>query len=309
MESMKKHLPANDLHQPSGYDELLSSHRLLFDDGLKDLQNVKEQLYSAAEHFEDSYNKNDQQQMLLESLKDYISKSLLKTIDHLGCMTNKVNKFLDEHANEVSRTKLQMFGIEQRLRTCQTCANYGALSQQSLMMQTSKYKKQYHVQDDCISKADKAEKGLIQSSGLSSTKKTSLYKNLCRKGYYGKTSTEFPSDLTTFSLTKAASNKRLEKRSRSISPLRFSMKCSGSSADQPTCPSFSVRLSASSVHRSISPNSSNSRQQLQQPPEARKYQSLCPQRQSTRDVEIYSKKTKNLFKALLSIYKSKNNIT
>ncbi|KAL8263899.1 hypothetical protein R6Q59_022029 [Mikania micrantha] len=294
MECMKKHLPAKDLHLPSSYDEFLSSHHLHFLNGLKDLQNVKEQLYSAAEHFEDSYHKNDHKQMLLESLKDYISKSLLKTVDHLGCVANKVNTFLDEHTNKLSRTKLQMGCIEQRLRTCQICANYGELSQQSLMMQTPEYKKLYPVQEDCISKAEKARKGLVQSSVL-------------REGYSGKTSTKLPLDLITFSLTKAASShKKLEKRSRSMSPLRFSIKCSGYSANQPTCPSFSVKLSASSVCRSISPNPSSSKQQ---PPEARKYQSLYPQRQSTRDMESYSKKTRNLFKALLSIYNSKNNIT
>ncbi|KAD4178432.1 hypothetical protein E3N88_27023 [Mikania micrantha] len=228
---------------------------------------------------------------LLESLKDYISKSLLKTVDHLGCVANKVNTFLDEHTNKLSRTKLQMGCIEQRLRTCQICANYGELSQQSLMMQTPEYKKLYPLP-------------LLKTRN---TMKTSLYKNICREGYSGKTSTKLPLDLITFSLTKAASShKKLEKRSRSMSPLRFSIKCSGYSANQPTCPSFSVKLSASSVCRSISPNPSSSKQQ---PPEARKYQSLYPQRQSTRDMESYSKKTRNLFKALLSIYNSKNNIT
>ncbi|XP_076882715.1 protein ABIL3-like [Bidens hawaiensis] len=274
------------------YDKFRSSHYLLFADGLKDLRNVKEQLYSAAEHFEDSYHKNDKKEMLLESLKDYISKSLLKTVDHLGCVTDRINKLLDENVNEVSKTKIRVSGIEQRLRTCQTCAHYGELSQQSLMMQTPKYYKQY-PKEGCISKSDKVNNGLVQSSGL-------------RKGYSRQTSTELPSGLITFSLTKAASNKKQEKRSRSMSPLRFSIKCSGSSAYQPTCPSFSVKLSASSVHRSISSNSSC---RTQQPPtEAGKSQTLYPRRQSTRDMEIYSKKTRNLFKALLSIYKSKNNI-
>ncbi|KAI7725088.1 hypothetical protein M8C21_014231 [Ambrosia artemisiifolia] len=242
-ESKNKYLPTNDLHQPSGYDEFLSAHRSLFANGLKDLRNVKEQLYSAAEHFQDSYHKNDQKQMLLESLKDYISKSLLKTVDHLGCVTNK-----------------------------------------SII-----------ATEGCISGANKDKKELVMSSGL-------------RKGYSGRTSTELPLDLITFSLTKAASHKKLEKRSRSrsMSPLRFSIKCSGSSAIQPTCPSFSVKLSASSVYRSISPNPSSSRQQ--QPPEAMKSQTLYPQRPITRDMEIYSKKTRKLFKALLRIYKSKNNI-
>ncbi|MFS7923690.1 putative ABI family protein [Helianthus anomalus] len=164
------------------------------------------------------------------------------------------------------------------------------------MMQTPKYYKQYPAQEGCISEANKPKTGPVQSSGL-------------RKGYSRQTCTELPSGLITFSLTKDASLKKIEKRSRSVSPLRFSIRCSGSSANQPTCPSFSVKFSASSVHRSISPNPSGGRQQ--QLPEAMKSQTLYPQRPSrpsTKDIEIYSKKTRNLFKALLSIYKSKNNI-
>lgn len=294
----------NDLHSPSNYDELLLRHSLLFADGLKDLRNVKEQLYSAAEHFEDSYYKNDQKQILLESLKDYISKSLIKTVDHLGSVTDKVNKFLYENVNEASRTKLRVLRFEQSLRTCQAYADHGGLTHQSLMMETPKYRKQYLVPgitkqknsfiaiEGCISEDVKEEQVKGQSSGL-------------RNGYSGQASTEFPSGLIAFSFTKSASRKGVEKRSRSISPLRFPVKRSGSAANQPTCPSFPIKLSPSFVHRSISPNSSSSRQQ--QPPEALRSRSLYPQRESTKDMEVYSKKTKNLFKALLSMHKSKNN--
>lgn len=162
------------------------------------------------------------------------------------------------------------------------------------MIHTPKYHKQYPLQEGCISESAKAEKGLVQSSSF-------------RNGNSGQPSTEFPSGLIAFSFTKAASHKRLEQRPRSISPLRFPIRRSASSVNQPTCPSFSVKLSASSVHRSISPNLSGSRQQ--QPPEARRSQSVYPQRQSRKDMEVYSKKTRNIFKALFSIYKSKNNNT
>nr|GEV49775.1 cellulose synthase-like protein G3 [Tanacetum cinerariifolium] len=280
----------NELRPSSNYDELLLKHSLLFADGLKELRDVKEQLYSAAEHFEDSYYKNDEKEILLESLKNYISKSLIKTIDHLGSVTYKVSKFLDENVNEVSRTKLRVLCIEQRIQTCQAYVNHSGLTQQSVMMHTPKYHKQYPLQEGCISESVKAEKGLVQSSSF-------------RKGNSGQPSTEFPSGLIAFSFTKDVSHKKLEKRSRSISPLRFPIRRSVSSVNQPTCPSFSVKLSASSVHRSISPKLSGSRQQ--QPPEARRSQSVYPQRQSTKVMEVYSKKTKNLFKALFSVYKSK----
>ncbi|XP_071727557.1 protein ABIL3-like [Rutidosis leptorrhynchoides] len=283
--------PVSELHPLSNYEEVLLRHSLLFSNGLKDLRNVKEQLYSAAEHFEDSYKKSDQKQMLLESVKDYyIAKSLVKTIDHLGSVTNKIDKFLDEHVTAVSRTKLRLVCVEQSLRTCQEYGNHGRLTEQSLMMQTLKYHKQYPAQESCISKAIKRKKEMIQSSGL-------------RKGYSGQPSTESP---IAFSFTEAASHKRLEKRSRSNSPLRFSIKRSASAANESTYPSLSVKVSASYVHRSISPSPSSSRQK--EPPEAWRSQSLYPQKQSTQYMEVYSKKTRNLFKVLLNRYKSKNNI-
>lgn len=285
----------NDHHLTSNINnEVLLHQSLLFADGLEELRNVKEQLYSAAEHFEDSYYKNvDQKQMLLESLKDYISKSVLKTIDHLGSVTHKVNNLLDEHVNQVvSTTNLRMSCIQQGLQTCQAYANIGGISQQLLIVQTPMYHKQYPCQEGCISQVVKAKEGLVHSSNL-------------RKGYSAQASTELPSALVAFSLTKNASHKRLEKRSRSISPLRFSIKRSGSTTYQPTCPSFSVKLYSSSVRRSISPNASNNIQQ--QPHDAWRSHSLYPQTQSTKGMEVCSKKTGSLFKVLLSIYKSKNN--
>ena len=53
---------------------------------------------------------------LLESLKDYISKSLIKTVDHLGSVTDKVNKFLYEYVDEASRTKLRVLRFEQVIK-------------------------------------------------------------------------------------------------------------------------------------------------------------------------------------------------
>ncbi|KAI3689900.1 hypothetical protein L2E82_47870 [Cichorium intybus] len=227
-------------------DEGLLRHTLLFADSLKDLRNVKEQLYSAAEHFEDSYYKNDQKQILLESLKDYISKSLTKTIDHLGSVTYKLNNFLDHNLNQVSTTNLRVLCMEQRLRTCHVYANNVGQSQQTVMTQTLKYPKKYILPEG--------------------------------KGYCEQASSKFPPSSVDFSFTKAVSNTRLEKRSRSMSPLRMIKRSE----------------SASCVRRSMSPNI------------RRRSCSLYPQRERAKDTEVYPKKTMNLFKVLLRMYKSKN---
>ncbi|KVH95299.1 hypothetical protein Ccrd_002632 [Cynara cardunculus var. scolymus] len=106
--------PSN-LHPPSNYDEIFMQRSLLFADSLKDLRTIRTQLYSAAEFFEDSYHGNDHDQLLFESLKDYVSKALISTIDHLGSVTSKVDSFLNENVDEVFETNLGVLCMEQSI--------------------------------------------------------------------------------------------------------------------------------------------------------------------------------------------------
>ncbi|KAF5731266.1 protein ABIL2 [Tripterygium wilfordii] len=129
--------------EASNYDEVSMQQSLLFADSLKDLKNLRTQLYSAAEYFELSYNNDDQKQMVVETLKDYAIKALVNTVDHLGSVTYKVNDLLDEKVDEVSGTELRVSCIEQRLRTCQEYIDHEGLSQQSLVINTPKYHKRY----------------------------------------------------------------------------------------------------------------------------------------------------------------------
>ncbi|KAF8369562.1 hypothetical protein HHK36_032417 [Tetracentron sinense] len=69
---------------------------LLFSDSLKDLKNLRTQLYSAAEYFELSYTNDDQKQIVVDTLKEYAIKALVNTVDHLGSLTYKVKASLDE---------------------------------------------------------------------------------------------------------------------------------------------------------------------------------------------------------------------
>ncbi|XP_024995519.1 protein ABIL3-like isoform X3 [Cynara cardunculus var. scolymus] len=278
--------PSN-LHPPSNYDEIFMQRSLLFADSLKDLRTIRTQLYSAAEFFEDSYHGNDHDQLLFESLKDYVSKALISTIDHLGSVTSKVDSFLNENVDEVFETNLGVLCMEQRLRTCQTYSDHEGLSQQSLVIQIPKYHKQYHLPDGRFSGAVKAEKAKAETLGL-------------RRGHTQQASV---SDFVAFSFTKPALTKGSEKRSRSISPSRFRIKRSGSgsAANQFSTPSFPAMRSGSSIHQSISPSS-----RQQNPAEGWRSHSLYPEREKRKDIEVYSKKTRNLFKALLSMHKYKN---
>lgn len=50
---------------------------------------------------------------VVETLKDYASKALISTVDHLGSVAYKVDSFLDEKVNEMSDKRLQFSCLEQ----------------------------------------------------------------------------------------------------------------------------------------------------------------------------------------------------
>jgi len=53
------------------------------------------------------------QRRVVEALKDYAIKALVSTVDHLGSVAYKVNKFLDHEIGEVSEMELRFFCTEQ----------------------------------------------------------------------------------------------------------------------------------------------------------------------------------------------------
>ncbi|KAI8565074.1 hypothetical protein RHMOL_Rhmol03G0232300 [Rhododendron molle] len=143
METMVSSVSLPIPREPANYDEVSMQQSLLFSDSLKDLKNLRSQLYSAAEYFELSYTNDDQKHIVVDTLKEYAIKALVNTVDHLGSVTYKVNDLLDEKVDEVSETEHRVSCIEQRLRTCQEYIDREGLSQQSLVINTPKYHKRY----------------------------------------------------------------------------------------------------------------------------------------------------------------------
>ncbi|KAJ3671202.1 hypothetical protein LUZ60_008628 [Juncus effusus] len=128
---------------PSTYDELSMQQSIIFSDCLKDLKTLRLQLYSAAEYFEQAYTKDNQKQLVVDTLKDYAVKALVNTVDHLGSVSFKVTNLLDEKLYEISDTELRVSCLEQRIRTCQDCMDCEGLSQQSSIITAPKYYKRY----------------------------------------------------------------------------------------------------------------------------------------------------------------------
>ncbi|XP_051145778.1 protein ABIL1-like isoform X2 [Andrographis paniculata] len=110
---------------------------------LQELKNLKSHLYSAAEYCEKSYLKSEQQQMILDNLKDYVSRALVNTIDHLGTVAYKLHDIVDQQALEISSFDLKVDCLNQKLLTCRTYTDREGLRQQQLLAIIPSHHKHY----------------------------------------------------------------------------------------------------------------------------------------------------------------------
>ncbi|XP_039056639.1 protein ABIL2-like [Hibiscus syriacus] len=290
--------------ESSHRDELLMQQSLLFSETLKDLKSLRKQLYSAAEYFEMTYNKEAQKQIVEDTLKDYAIKALVNTVDHLGSVAYKVNNFLDDKMGEISGMDLRLSCLEQRLRTRREFVNLGGLSRQSLVLEAVKHNKRYIFPVEQTLK-DVSEKRLKSNpTRICFGPDSHQLKNIGIQAIAAETTSESirdrfselrsPQHLPRKSpklFTSVSMNQRQE--NRSTSPRRLPLPRSGSL-----------------MQRSSSPSHSNSRKRW--PAEPRRTVSLSismAEREKVKDMEQYSSKSKRLFKAMLSLRKSKKDVT
>ncbi|XAR52197.1 hypothetical protein NMG60_11020137 [Bertholletia excelsa] len=300
-------------HEPANYDEVSLQESLLLSASLKDLKNLRTQLYSAAEYFELSYTNDDQKQIVVDTLKDYAIKALVNTVDHLGSATFEVNDFLGEKVDEVSGTELRVSCIEQRARNCQEYIDHEGLSQQSLVINTPKYHKRY------ILPVGETMQGAVRMNSkqhgcdLENENETREFKNVVRatiretpssavrKGRSPSPSPRPFQRAATFSFTGSMPKKELD--NRTISPHRFPLLRSVSS--RPSAPNS--RASTPTPSRPATPNASVERRRYPSEPRKSASMRVCPEKgkESLKDIDQYPSKSKRLLKALLSRRKSK----
>ncbi|KAG8659025.1 protein ABIL2 [Manihot esculenta] len=284
--------------EASNHDEFFMQQSLLFSDTVKDLKILREQLYSAAEYFENSYSKEDQKQLVVETLKDYAIKALINTIDHLGSVAYKVNSFSEEKINQVSALELRFSCLEQRVRTCQEYINHGGLSQQFLMVETPKYHKRYifPVEETLDSKSRfhrrscSPEYNSCQFKNAVQATMKGTSPSTLGEGHPRLQSPQFSSRPGTFTFPNTLINKKPDKRASS--PQRFPFIRSGS-----LLPKRAISLNTNVLQR--------------HPPESWRSVSLStyPDRDGVNEIEQYSSKSKQLFKALLGMRKSRKDHT
>ncbi|BAT78850.1 Protein ABIL3 Abl interactor-like protein [Vigna angularis] len=301
--------------EASNYDEVFMQQSLLFDDSLKDLKNLRAQLYSAAEYFELSYTNDDQKQIVVETLKDYAIKALVNTVDHLGSVTYKVNDLLDEKVVEVSVAELRVSCIEQRIKTCQEYMDHEGRTQQSLVISTPKYPKRYILPVGETMHGANYTKSKYEGLNLDDEDDWPHFRNAvratiretppstARRGRSPSPSLQ-PQRSGAFSFTSSSTMPKKDLERRSVSPYRFPLLRTGSRSSRPTTPKIS-RPTTPNPSRPITPNPSNARQRYPSEPRKSSSMRLYAERDPAKDVEQYPSKSKRLLKALLSRRKSK----
>ncbi|KAK7385026.1 hypothetical protein VNO78_30733 [Psophocarpus tetragonolobus] len=299
--------------EASNYDEVFMQQSLLFDDSLKDLKNLRTQLYSAAEYFELSFANDDQKQIVIETLKDYAIKALINTVDHLGSVSYKVNHLLDEKIDEVSGAELHLSCIEQRIKTCQAFMDHEGRTQQSLVIDAPKYHKRFILPAGETMRGANYTKSRYIGCNLDDEDDWHHFRNAVRatiretptstvsKGRSPSPSLQ-PQRAAAFSFTSTIPKNDLEKRT--VSPYRFPLLRTGSLSSRSTTPKTSSRpTTPNSSRRPTTPSPSDTR--LRYPSEPRKSASM--RLPAERDVEQHQhhSKSKRLLKTLLSRRKSK----
>ncbi|KAJ6426413.1 hypothetical protein OIU84_022095 [Salix udensis] len=274
--------------EPSNHDELLMQQSLLFSDTLKDLKSLRKQLYSAADYFELAYKKEEQKQIVVETLKDYAIKALINTVDHLGYVAFKVDRFLDQKIEEVSEMELRFFCSEQRLEACQKFISQGGLSQQSLVIKTPHHYKRYIIPvDEENMDSFSHAKSNYDSRNFSTEHNLFEFKNASSQGtlpsFFRERHSKSRPGAFTFTRTPTSNNPE----KRSSSPQRFPIIGSGSL-----------------LKRSTSPNHADARRRYPSEPRRSVSLSMNSERDKAKDSDQqYSAKSKRLFKALLSMRK------
>ncbi|KAH7651666.1 ABI family protein [Dioscorea alata] len=304
-----KTLPHSSSSSSSSYDELSIQQSLLFSDSLKELKNLKSQLYSAAEHFEYSFANDINRKKLLNMLKAYVVKALVNSVDHLGCVAYKVNDLLSEKVDEFSETELRLSCLEQRIQVCENKFKQQELVQQKLKIKAPKFNKKYILSDGKFMH-ESGTKTLVIYQQMNESKQikdvNATLKTRSSSMRYRSSSRKTQS---SSSLQRARSLSPSYRKMSYISPSQRTGKVSSSDKRRAISPhpSSDVLIRSGSFScRPISRSSSIVRRQHPSKPQKSASMRLHGERSDCREFEQSHSKSKSLLKSLLSRHKGRN---
>lgn len=127
-----------------------------FVNALQELKSLRPQLYSAAEYCEKSYVHNEEKQLVLDNLKDYVVRALVNSVDHLGTVANKFTDLYEQQRVDALTLELNVSCLNQRILTCQTYTDVEGLRKQQTLSSIIRHQKHYILPETLSKKAQKS---------------------------------------------------------------------------------------------------------------------------------------------------------
>ncbi|KAF8092513.1 hypothetical protein N665_0412s0007 [Sinapis alba] len=254
------------LHQSSNHDELFMQQTLQFSQTLKDLKNLRKQLYSAAEYFETSYGKEEHKETVIETLKEYAAKAVVNTVDHLGSVSDKFNSFLSDNSAHFSTTHLRLSSLEQRMKLCREYMGKSGTSQHCFLIQPPRHHKRYFFSDSCIQ--EEHGRGTSLAAGDDSHRFKSAVRTTILENHPNTTARKTSKTGSFSFLHNNISN--ITPSRRTNSPMRFPLIRSGSLLKRSSSPSQPRILALPEPQRAISMSTSRDIVEIKQKSSLRK---------------------------------------
>ncbi|KAH7651525.1 ABI family protein [Dioscorea alata] len=127
-----------------------------FVNALQELKSLRPQLYSAAEYCEKSYVHNEEKQLVLDNLKDYVVRALVNSVDHLGTVANKLTDLYEQQRVDALTLELNVSCLNQRILTSQTYTNVQGLRKQQTLSSIIRHQKHYILPETLSRMAQKS---------------------------------------------------------------------------------------------------------------------------------------------------------
>lgn len=140
------------------FDDLYMERSKGFVKALQELKNLQPQLYSAADYCEKTYLLNEQKQMVLDNLKDYVVRALVNAVDHLGTVAYKLTDLSEQQTSEISNVELKISCLNQQILVCQSYCNKEGLQQQQMLPTGTRHHKHYILPNSVTKREENTSK-------------------------------------------------------------------------------------------------------------------------------------------------------
>ncbi|ONK69052.1 uncharacterized protein A4U43_C05F18790 [Asparagus officinalis] len=113
-----------------------------FNRSLRELKDLRSQLYNAADYCEKAFLKTDKRKILLENTKSYVCEVVVTVVDHLGTVSSNLEQRVYGN-NRISQAEQRIDCLKQRLFTCQQYAFRLELSSLLLSAKHTRHHRHY----------------------------------------------------------------------------------------------------------------------------------------------------------------------